>query len=61
MQLRIAGVSPDTRNEDSTPLFTKIEVVEFVSIIREVISGKSEGYAIAKPSDDLIKLSSGIY
>lgn len=52
MQMRIAGLSPDTKNEDLIPLFTTISVVEFVTVIRDITSGKSKGYAIVKIPDD---------
>jgi len=51
MQLRIAGLSPDTVNEDLIPLFTTIGIVEFVTVIKDITSGKSKGYAIVKISD----------
>lgn len=52
MQLRIAGLSPDIKNEDLMPLFTKIGIIEFVTVIRDITSGTSRGYAIAKLPDD---------
>jgi len=48
MQLRIGGLSPDTVNEDLMPLFTNLGVYEFVTVIRDIASGKSKGYAIVK-------------
>ena len=52
MQLRIGGLSPDTVNEDLILLFTNLAVYEFVTVIRDIISGKSKGYAIAKIPDN---------
>jgi SAM-dependent methyltransferase len=52
MQLRIARLSPDTVNEDLIPLFTNSGVCEFVTVIRDIISGKSKGYAIIKMPDN---------
>jgi len=52
VQLRIAGLSPDTVDEDVMPLFTTIGKVEFVTVIRDITSGKSKGYAIVKVSDN---------
>jgi len=51
MQLRIGGLSPDTLNEDLIPLFTNLGVYEFVTVIRDITSGRSKGYAIAKMPD----------
>jgi 2-polyprenyl-3-methyl-5-hydroxy-6-metoxy-1,4-benzoquinol methylase len=47
MQLRISGLSSDTVSEDLMPLFSRIGTVELVTVIRDIISGKSKGYAIA--------------
>jgi 2-polyprenyl-3-methyl-5-hydroxy-6-metoxy-1,4-benzoquinol methylase len=52
MQLRIAGLSPDTVSEDLIPLFRNLAVFEFVTVIRDIISGKSKGYAIVKIPND---------
>lgn len=52
MQLRIAGLSLDTVNEDLMPLFTTIGIVEFVTVIRDIISRRSKGYAIVRMLDD---------
>ena len=52
IQLRIAGLSPNTVNEDLMPLFTTVGIVEFVTVIRDITSGKSKGYAIVKIPDN---------
>jgi 2-polyprenyl-3-methyl-5-hydroxy-6-metoxy-1,4-benzoquinol methylase len=46
MQLRVSGLSLDTVNEDLMPLFSAIGTVELITVIRDIISGKSKGYAI---------------
>lgn len=52
MQLRIGGLSDDTANEDLSPLFRNIGTVELITVIREMATGKSKGYAIAWLPDD---------
>jgi len=52
VQLRITGLSPDIKDEDLMPLFAKIGVVEFVTVVRDIASVKSKGYAVAKLPDD---------
>ena len=52
MQLRIGGLSPDTVSEDLIPFITNLGVFEFVTVIRDVASGKSKGYAIVKIPDN---------
>jgi len=46
MQLRVSGLSLDTVNEDLMPLFSAIGTVELITVIRDIISAKSKGYAI---------------
>lgn len=52
MQLRISGLSPDTVDEDVMPLLATIGRVEFITVIRDITTGKSKGYAIALMPDD---------
>lgn len=54
MQLRIGGLSPDTINDDLIPLFRNIAGFEFVTVIRDIISGKSKGFAIVRITNDEI-------
>lgn len=52
MQLRIAGLPPNIVNEDLIPLFANLGIYEFVTVIRDIVSGKSKGYAIVKMPDN---------
>ena len=51
MQLRIGGLSPDTSNEDLMPLLNNLGVSEGVTVVRDIKTGKSRGYAVVKITD----------
>ena len=48
MQLYVGGLSNDTKEENIVELFSSICPVQLVTIIRDIESGKSRGFAIVK-------------
>ncbi len=48
MQLYVGGLSDDTIEENIVELFSSICPVQLVTIIRDIESGKSRGFAIVK-------------
>lgn len=48
MQLYVGGLSNDTKEENVVELFSSICPVQLVTIIRDIESGKSRGFAIVK-------------
>ncbi len=56
MQLRVSGLSLDTVNEDLMPLFSTFGTVELITVIRNILSGKSKGYAIVWIPDSRVAM-----
>ena len=52
MQLYIGGLSDNTTEDELGMLFYKIGTVESVRIIRDIGSGKSKGFAVARMPND---------
>lgn len=48
MQLYVGGLSDDTKEETIIELFSSLCTVQLVTIIRDIESGKSRGFAIVK-------------
>ena len=48
MQLYVGGLSGDTTQADVEAVFSEICVTQLVTIIRDIESGKSRGFAIVK-------------
>lgn len=48
MQLYVGGLSDDTVEEEISALFSKIGTVESVTVIRDISSGRSKGFAILR-------------
>ncbi len=48
MQLYVGGLSDDTKEENIVELFSSICPIQLVTIIRDIESGKSRGFAIVK-------------
>ena len=48
MQLYVGGLSNDTKEENIVELFSSICPIQLVTIIRDIESGKSRGFAIVK-------------
>jgi tRNA A58 N-methylase Trm61 len=48
MQLYVGGLSNDTKEENIVELFSSVCPVQLVTIIRDIESGKSRGFAIVK-------------
>lgn len=53
MQLRVNGLPADASEDELARLFSEIGRLEWVRIIRDVISGKSKGYAIVRMPIDV--------
>jgi SAM-dependent methyltransferase len=51
-QLRICGFADDASEAELNELFSKIGTVEWVNIVRDIISGKSRGFAMARMPDN---------
>ena len=53
MQLYVGGLSDDTTEVDLEDVFSKIYQPRLITIIRDIESGKSRGFAIVKmPSEE---------
>jgi len=48
MQLYVGGLSDDTMENELSELFSKIGTVESVTVIRDISSGRSKGYALVR-------------
>ena len=48
MQLRVSNLSEDTTEAEIEEVFTKVCPPQLVTIIRDIESGKSKGFAIVK-------------
>jgi len=64
MQLRVNGLPPNASEDELVRLFSEIGRLEWVRIIRDIISGKSKGYAIVRmpvdaEAEEAIKRLSG--
>ena len=56
MQIRISGLSIDTVSEDLFHLFSTIGTIEMITVISDIFSGRSKGYAIAWIPDSRVAL-----
>jgi len=52
MQLYVGNLSDDTKEVDVEELFSGVYLAQLVTIIRDIESGKSKGFAIAKISSE---------
>ena len=48
MQLYVGGLSDDTKEDDIEEVFSRVCLPQLVTIIRDIESGKSRGFAIVK-------------
>lgn len=48
MQLYVGGLSDDTVEEELSTLFSRIGRVESVTVIRDILTGRSKGFAIVR-------------
>jgi tRNA A58 N-methylase Trm61 len=52
MQLYIDGLSPGTSEKDLLPLLVGITSVASVTVVRDIVTGESRGFALARVTDD---------